>query len=82
MKQLDEVTAERDNETRATGEQQMTAVVHAAARKERAALERMLVLESSLRDVAAGAGASLADLKTRIDQGMKDLTSLMDQARR
>ena len=41
----------------------MTAVVHANARKERAALERLLVLEASLRDVANASAQSLVDLQ-------------------
>ena len=60
----------------------MTALVRANARKERAALERLLVLEVSLRDIANASAQSQAELQARIDKGVTDLAVLMETARR
>jgi hypothetical protein len=60
----------------------MTAIVRANARKERAALERLLVLEASLRDIANASAQSQAELQARIDKGVTDLTVIMETARR
>ena len=65
---LEGITADRDEETRNAGEQQMTAIVRTNARKERAGLERLLVLESALRDVANASAQSLVDLQSKLDQ--------------
>ena len=46
----------------------MTAIVRTNARKERAGLERLLVLESALRDVANASAQSLVDLQSKLDQ--------------
>ncbi len=43
----------------------MTAIVRANVRKERAALERLLVLEVSLRDIANAGAQSQAELQVR-----------------
>ena len=77
-----DVTADRDEETRAAGEHHMTAIVRANARKERAALERLLVLEASLRDIANASAQSQAELQARIDKGVTDLAIMMETARR
>jgi predicted phage gp36 major capsid-like protein len=60
----------------------MTAIVRANARKERAALERLLVLEASLRDIANASAQSQAELQARIDKGVTDLAIMMETARR
>ena len=82
IKELEDVTEHRDEETRVGGEQLATAVARAAARKERAALERLLILESSLRDLATTHAQTQGDLQGRIDKGVSDLAVMMETARR
>ena len=65
IKDLDEMTAERDEAMRTAGEEAVTAVARAGAKKERAALERLLLLESTLRDVAAQNAQQLTELTVR-----------------
>lgn len=62
IKDLDEMTAERDEAMRTAGEEAVTAVARAGAKKEHAALERLLLLESTLRDVAAQNAQQLTEL--------------------
>eukprot|EP00798_Chlamydomonas_sp_ICE-L_P028462 gene28461-31609_t len=78
---LEGLTADRDEETRTAGEQAMTAVVRTHAKKERAGLERLLVLESALRDVATASAQSLVDLQNQLDYGMSELAMMSESAK-
>ncbi|GLC38340.1 hypothetical protein PLESTM_000714900 [Pleodorina starrii] len=71
----------RDEEARVAGEQQLGAFVKAAARKEKVGLERMMVLEGALRDIAAASSASLEALQARLDQGLGQVAAAVDAAR-
>lgn len=59
------MTAERDDEMRQGNEQQMTAFVRATTKKEKVGLERMMVIESAIRDIAAATAGAMAQLQVR-----------------
>lgn len=72
----------RDEEVRVAGEQQMGAFVKAVGKKEKVGLERLLVLESALRDIAGASSASLVELQARLDKGMADVAAVVEGAKR
>lgn len=59
---------ERDEEGRAAGEQQLSAFVRASTKKEKMGLERLLVIESAVRDVATASASALAELQAKLDK--------------
>ncbi len=74
MQDLEAVTAQRDEETRLGSEQQLSTVVRATAKKDKAGVERMMVIEGAVRDVATASALALAELQVRVSRGSSALT--------
>lgn len=72
----------RDEDTRVSSEQQLGAFVKAVGKKEKVGLERLMVLESALRDIAGASSASLVELQARLDKGLSDVAVAVDGAKR
>ncbi len=73
---LDQVTASRDEETRQAGEQQLSAVVRASLKKDKMGVERLMVIESAVRDVATASALALNELQTRLDKGVSEVSGM------
>ncbi len=56
-------------------------VVKASARKEKMAVERLLILEASLRDVAHAGAAQMAEMQAKVNKAVTDLAGVMESAR-
>jgi len=63
IQDLDSITAARDDAMRAGSEHQLSAFVHANTKKEKVGLERMMVIESSIRDIATATAGAMAQLQ-------------------
>ncbi len=82
MQELESVTAQRDEEMRLSGEQQLSAVVRATVKKDKQGVERMMVIESAVRDVATASAMALAELQSKIDKGVAEVAMMVDGAKR
>uniref|UniRef100_A0A7R9V3G3 Uncharacterized protein n=1 Tax=Chlamydomonas euryale TaxID=1486919 RepID=A0A7R9V3G3_9CHLO len=82
LRDADDAAADRDEDNRMAGELQLSTVARANASKERATIERLLVLEAALRDIAAGHSSAIQDMQSRIDKGVTELARVLDDARR
>jgi hypothetical protein len=63
VQDMDAAAVLRDDSVKAAGEAQLGALAAATARKEQAGVERMLVIEGALREVATAAASALAELQ-------------------
>ncbi|KAG1676158.1 hypothetical protein FOA52_004999 [Chlamydomonas sp. UWO 241] len=82
LRDTDDAATERDEENRAVGEMQVATVARAGAHKERQSLERLLVLEAALRDVAASHAGAIHDMQAKIDKGVNELAMVLEDGRR
>eukprot|EP00967_Tisochrysis_lutea_P067846 scaffold88733_cov27-Tisochrysis_lutea.AAC.2 len=63
IQDLDELAATRDKALQAGSENQLSAFVLANTKKEKVGLERMMIIESSIRDIATATARAMAQLQ-------------------
>ncbi|KAF5829797.1 hypothetical protein DUNSADRAFT_15479 [Dunaliella salina] len=78
---LDELAATRDKALQAGSENQLSAFVLANTKKEKVGLERMMIIESSIRDIATATARAMAQLQVKVDKGVADVGLMVESAR-